>query len=246
MGKTVGAKGLAWVKIKEGAFEGGISKFLKPEEQKAIMEKMGAKDNDMLLFIADTQAVADRTLGELRLYLANKMDIIPADIFRGCWVVDFPAFDWDEEEKRFVAVHHPFTSPKAGDADKLETAPGEVLAEAYDIVVNGQELGGGSVRIHDQAVQKKVFELLGISEEEADAKFSFLLDALKYGAPPHAGIAFGFDRLCMLVTGKDAIQDVVAFPKTQKGVCPLTNAPGVVDKKQLGELFLETTVPEKE
>ncbi len=186
--------------------------------------------------MADSAKVANESLGRLRQHLGQKLGLAKKDNFSFVWVTDFPLLDWDEEEQRHVAVHHPFTAPLDEDVALLETDPGKARAKAYDLVLNGSEIGGGSIRIHDQAIQQKMFGLLGIDDEEAQEKFGFLLDALSYGAPPHGGIAFGLDRLTMILAGTDSIRDVIAFPKTQKATCLLSEAPGEVGEKQLQEL----------
>ena len=234
--KIYGAKGLAWVKVKEGEWQSPIAKFFTADELSALNEKLGAEVGDLLLFMADTPAVANEALGRLRGHLGQKLGLTRKDDYKFVWVTDFPLLEWDDEQRRHVAVHHPFTAPLEEDIPLLDTDPGKARAQAYDIVLNGSEIGGGSIRIHDQAVQSQMFELLGIGEEEAREKFGFLLDALIFGAPPHGGIAFGLDRLMMILTGSDSIRDVIAFPKTQKATCLLSDAPNRVDDKQLQEL----------
>jgi len=234
--RQFGAKGMAWFRVKDEGFDSPIAKFFPAETQAAIRERLGAKSGDLLLFVADLPRVASAALGELRQEIARRLDLIPRDIFRLCWVMDFPLLEWNAEEKRYEPLHHPFTSPRDEDVARLETEPTAVLARAHDIVVNGVELGGGSIRIHDPRIQRRVFKLLNIGEEEAQLKFGFLLDALKFGAPPHGGIALGLDRLVMLLRGLDSIRDVIAFPKTQRATCLMTHAPSEVDSKQLREL----------
>ncbi len=231
-----GAKGLAWVKLTDDGWQSPIAKFFQPDELKAIEQALQAEKGDLLLFVADTAAIANEALGRLRQHLGQKLELAKKDDFRFVWITDFPLFEWDEEEKRYVAVHHPFTAPMDEDIPLLDSDPGKARAKAYDLVLNGSEIGGGSIRIHDQSIQQRMFELLGIGEDEARAKFGFLLDALKYGAPPHGGIAFGLDRLTMILAGTDSIRDVIAFPKTQKATCLLSEAPGPVDETQLREL----------
>jgi aspartyl-tRNA synthetase len=235
---TYGAKGLAWVKLTEDGWQSPIAKFLGDEEKQKIVEAVGAEVGDLLLFGADTAFVANTALGRVRLEIAKRLKLIPEGRFDFVWVTDFPMFEYDEGERRHVAVHHPFTSPVDQDMEKLDTDPGSIRAKAYDLVLNGVEIGGGSIRIHRGDVQAKVFGLLGISKEEAEDRFGFLLEALKYGTPPHGGIAFGLDRIIAVMTGVESIRDVIAFPKTQKATCMMSDAPGPVDKKQLEELFI--------
>jgi len=236
-----GAKGLAWFKVSGGALQSPIAKFFEAPAQAAIIERLEAADGDLLLFVADTPEVAARALGPLRIRLANELDLIDRDAYRLLWVVDCPLFGWDEEAQRPTPLHHPFTSPRPEDVDRLESDPMSVKACAYDLVLNGEEIAGGSIRIHRRDVQERVFRQLGIGPEEAQARFGFFLDALTYGAPPHGGIAFGFDRLVAILCGEDAIREVIAFPKTQRAVCQLTGAPTPVDDAQLRELGLRLT-----
>ncbi len=234
-----GAKGLAWVKMKEdGEWQSPIAKFFTDEERAEIAAAMDAVPGDLLFFGADTSKVVFQVLSELRVELARRLDLLKKDDFNFVWVTDFPLVEYDEKEKRYQALHHPFTAPKVEDIDKLESNPEKVYSRAYDLVLNGTELGGGSIRIHQKELQVKVLDVLGIGEEEANEKFGFLLRALELGAPPHGGIAFGLDRLLMLITGNDSIRDVIAFPKTQKATCPLTEAPAAVARKQLTELHI--------
>ena len=240
---TYGAKGLAWVKITEEGWQSPIAKFLSDDEKAKIAGAAGAEVGDLLLFGADTAFVANTALGRIRLELAKRLKLIPEGQFEFVWVTDFPMFEYDEGERRHVAVHHPFTAPV--DPAGLESDPGAVRAKAYDLVLNGVEIGGGSIRIHRADVQSKVFELLGIAREEAEDRFGFLLTALKFGTPPHGGIAFGLDRILAIMTGVDSIRDVIAFPKTQKATCMMSEAPSPVDKKQLEELFIKPLVKGK-
>jgi aspartyl-tRNA synthetase len=234
-----GAKGLAWVKIKEdGGWQSPIAKFFTDEELAAISTKLEAAPGDLLLFVADTARVTNEALGRLRGHIGQKLGLTDPNDYKFIWVTEFPLLEWDGDQKRHVAVHHPFTAPLEEDLELLDSDPGKVRSNAYDLVLNGSEIGGGSIRIHDQAVQTKMFKLLGIEEEEARQKFGFLLDALEFGAPPHGGLAFGLDRIMMILTGSDSIRDVIAFPKTQKAACMMSEAPGTVDEKQLTELAI--------
>jgi len=239
-----GAKGLAWLKLKKENNKltpiGGLGKFFSPEQLQQIIERFDAKDGDLLLFVADNEAAVNKALAPLRCRLGKELRLYDENAFEFVWIVDFPLFGWNEDEKRYDSLHHPFTAPVEEDLGKLETDPGNIRSQAYDIVVNGSEIGGGSIRIHKPKVQQKVFDLLKISKGQAQQRFGFFLKALEYGAPPHGGIALGLDRLIMLLTGTDNIRDVIAFPKTQRGQCLLTNAPSEVDQKQLDELNLRT------
>jgi aspartyl-tRNA synthetase len=236
-----GGKGVAYTRIKElGKWQSPIAKFLSEEERSAINKKTGAVQGDVVLFGADSARVVNDVLGNLRNHLAEKLGEIPEDEYRLAWITDFPMFEYDEDEKRYKAMHHPFTSPKEEDLDLLEKDPGSVRARAYDLVLNGTEIGGGSMRIHRSDIQNRVFSVLGIDEDEAHDKFGFLLEALRFGAPPHGGIAFGIDRIMAILTGSESIRDVIAFPKTQKATCPLTGAPAPVGPEQLRELGLKT------
>ncbi|MDH4320189.1 MAG: aspartate--tRNA ligase [Desulfobulbaceae bacterium] len=234
-----GAKGLAWVKMKEdGEWQSPIAKFFTDEERAAMAKTLNAEPGDLLFFGADTPAIVHTALGELRLELARRLGLINKETFNFVWVTDFPLLEYDHEQRRHMAVHHPFTAPREEDMALLHTDPGKVRSRAYDLALNGTEIGGGSIRIHQPKVQATVFRALGISDEEAADKFDFLLKALEHGAPPHGGLAFGLDRLMMIIAGRDSIRDVIAFPKTQKATCPLTEAPSTVARKQLTELSL--------
>lgn len=242
-----GAKGLAWVKMKEdGEWQSPIAKFFTEEERANMAAELKAETGDLLFFVADSPTVVHNALAELRLELARRLNLLEADTFDFLWVTDFPLLEYDHDQKRHTAVHHPFTSPVEEDMELLESDPGKIRSRAYDLVLNGTEIGGGSIRIHQPDVQEKVFKALGISKEEAADKFDFLLQALELGAPPHGGIAFGLDRLMMIITGRDSIRDVIAFPKTQKASCPMTEAPAPVARKQLTELSLRPDWKEKE
>ncbi len=243
--KIYGAKGLAWVKITEEGWQSPIAKFFTADELAAINQRLGAELGDLLLFGADSFKVVNESLGRLRGHLGHKLGLAKKDDYRFVWITDFPLLEWDGETRRHVAVHHPFTAPMDEDVPLLGSDPGKARAKAYDLVLNGSEIGGGSIRIHDQGVQSKMFELMGIGIEEAREKFGFLLDALEFGAPPHGGIAFGLDRLVMILTGADSIRDVIAFPKTQKATCLMSEAPGPVDEKQLRELSIRTAAKPK-
>ncbi|MDF2520768.1 MAG: aspartate--tRNA ligase [Clostridia bacterium] len=238
--KIYKAKGLAWINVTEEGVKSPIAKFLKEEEMNAIIERMNAKPGDIIFIVADKANVVCDSLGQLRLEVGRRFELIDEKKFNFLWVTEFPLLEYDEEENRYVAKHHPFTSPMDEDIPMLDTNPGEVRAKAYDMVLNGYEIGGGSIRIHNQQLQEKMFGLLGFSEEQAWAKFGFLLEAFKYGTPPHGGLAFGLDRIIMLLTGTDNIKDVVAFPKTQTASCLMTNAPSPADEKQLEELKIAT------
>jgi aspartyl-tRNA synthetase len=234
-----GAKGLISAKIGKTGWQSSIQKFITEEERKRIDEKMETDEGDLLLFIAGPPKMVNQTLANLRLHLGEKLGLIPKDQYQFVWILDFPLLEFDETEGRFVAVHHPFTAPKDEDIPKLKDHPEFVKAKAYDLVLNGSEVGGGSIRNHLREIQSLLFEKLGMGEEEARERFGFLLEALEYGTPPHGGIAFGFDRLIMILSHSESIRDVIAFPKTQRGTCLMTDAPSRVDSKQLDELWIK-------
>lgn len=236
--KGYGVRGLAWIAIKKEGTTSSFLKYLKEEEIKSVYDIMDAEEGDLLLIIADKTKLVLDTLGGLRVYIANKYEIFDKSKYDFLWITDFPLLEYDEEEKRYVAVHHPFTSVKTEDYGLLDTDPEKARANAYDLVINGEEAGGGSIRIHDVKMQEKMFGLLGMSDEDIKIKFGYFVDAFKYGAPPHGGLAFGLDRLVMLVTGTDNIKDVIAFPKMQNASCLMSEAPSEVDDKQLNELSL--------
>jgi aspartyl-tRNA synthetase len=240
--QNFGAKGLLSAKIIQNGWQSSIQKSITEEERRAVDEILNATENDLLLFVAGPCGVVNQSLANLRLHLGEKLELIPKDQYRFVWIIDFPLLEYDETEGRLVAVHHPFTAPKDEDIDKLREHPELVKAKAYDLVLNGSEIGGGSIRNHQGEVQSLVFEKLGMGEEEARERFGFLLEALEYGTPPHGGIAFGFDRLIMILSHSESIRDVIAFPKTQKGTCLMTDAPSRVDSKQLDELWIKLAV----
>ena len=241
--KGFGAKGLAYLAIQEdGSYKSSFAKFMTEEELEALVRAMDGKPGDLLLFAADKDKVVFDVLGNLRLELARQLDLLKKDDFRFLWVTEFPLFEYSEEDGRYVAVHHPFTMPMEEDLPLIDTDPGAVRAKAYDIVLNGTEMGGGSVRIHQADVQAKMLEVLGFTPERANEQFGFLLDAFKYGVPPHAGLAYGFDRMVMLMVGADSIRDVIAFPKVKDASCLMMEAPAAVDEKQLEELSIAVAV----
>ena len=245
--KGYGAKGLAYIAIAEdGNYKSSFAKFMKEEEMNALIEKLEGKPGDLLLFAADRDKIVFSVLGALRCELAEQMELINKDEYRFLWITEFPVFEWSDEEERYTAMHHPFTMPMEEDLELLDTDMGKARAKAYDIVLNGVELGGGSVRIHQDDIQEKMFRLLGISDEDARDRFGFLLTAFQYGVPPHAGLAFGLDRMIMLMAGAESIRDVIAFPKVKDASCMMSNAPDVVDAKQLEELCIQVVAAEEE
>ena len=238
--KDYGAKGLAYVAIHEdGSLKSSFGKFMKEEEMTALVQAMDGQPGDLLLFAADKNKVVWDVLGALRLELARQMDLLDNSVYRFVWITEFPLLEWSDEENRFKAMHHPFTMPMEEDLQYIDTDPGRVRAKAYDIVLNGTEIGGGSVRIHQNDIQEKMFEALGFTNEKAYEQFGFLLTAFKYGVPPHAGLAYGLDRLVMLMAKQDSIRDVIAFPKVKDASCLMSEAPNVVDEKQLEELGIQ-------
>ncbi len=244
--KTYGAKGLAYIVINEdGSYKSSFAKFMTEEQMNALVAAMNGKPGDLLLFAADKTKVVWTVLGALRCHLAELMGLVDKNVYRFVWITEFPLLEWSDEENRFTAMHHPFTMPMEEDLQYIDSDPGRVRAKAYDIVLNGNEIGGGSVRIHQDDIQEKMFECLGFTKAEAHERFGFLLDAFKYGVPPHAGLAYGLDRLVMLMAKQDSIRDVIAFPKVKDASCLMTNAPDYVDDKQLAELGIEVT-PEAE
>jgi aspartyl-tRNA synthetase len=241
--KEFGAKGMAWINVTPEGVKSPIAKFFTEDKMNELLERMGAKANDLLIFIADTDR--DRVLsimGQMRLYLGKTLGLMKKDAMEFVWVTEFPLLEYSEEEKRFVAMHHPFTSPMDEDIPLLDKDPSRVRAKAYDIVLNGTELGGGSIRIHNSSIQQKMFEVLGFTEERARSNFGFLLQAFEYGTPPHGGIAYGLDRMVMLLLGLDSIRDCIAFPKTQNAMCLMTGAPAQVEPRQLRDLHIKVNI----
>ena len=244
--KGNGAKGLAYLCINEdGTYKSSFAKFMSEEELEALVSAMKGEPGDLLLFAADTNKIVWNVLGALRLELGKELELIDESKYNFLWVVDFPQFEWSDEEERYIAMHHPFTMPKEEDIQYIESDPGKVHAEAYDIVLNGSEIGGGSVRIHQSDVQEKMLRAIGFTDEQAHEQFGFLIDAFKYGVPPHAGLAYGLDRLVMHMAGEDNIREVIAFPKNKDAVCLMSEAPGTVDEKQLEELSLNIVKTEE-
>lgn len=236
-----GAKGLAWIQVQgDGSIKSPIAKFFSEEQMAKIVAAAKAEANDLILMVADKWATTVQALGALRIEMAKRMNLIDPDKLAFLWVIDFPMFEYSEEDKRWVAMHHPFTMPREEDLDKLMTDPGKVYAKAYDMVLNGTEIGGGSIRIHRRDIQKKVFQAIGLSDEEAETKFGFMMGAFEYGAPPHGGLAFGLDRLIMIMAKRSSIRDVIAFPKTKDASCLMTGAPDLVVEKQMRELHIKT------
>ena len=245
--KDFGAKGLAYIQLKsDGTVKSSFAKFMKEEEMDALIKAMDGQAGDLLLFAADKDKVVFDVLGNLRLHIAPQYDMIDKSQYKFLWVTEFPLLEWSDEQNRYTAMHHPFTMPFEEDLEFIDERPGDVRAKAYDIVLNGTELGGGSIRIHQDDIQEKMFEALGFTKEDAYNRFGFLLDAFKFGVPPHAGLAYGLDRLVMWLTGEDSIRDVIAFPKVKDASCLMTQAPGPVDTLQLEELGIELSTPEEE
>ena len=245
--KDFGAKGLAYIQLKsDGTVKSSFAKFMKEEEMDALIKAMDGQAGDLLLFAADKDKVVFDVLGNLRLHIAKQYDMIDKSQYKFLWVTEFPLLEWSDEQNRYTAMHHPFTMPFEEDLEFIDERPGDVRAKAYDIVLNGTELGGGSIRIHQDDIQEKMFEALGFTKEDAHNRFGFLLDAFKYGVPPHAGLAYGLDRLVMWLTGEDSIRDVIAFPKVKDASCLMTQAPGPVDTLQLEELGIKLSTPEEE
>ncbi len=244
--KTFGATGLAWIKVKQSEWQSPIAKFLSENEQHALEQRLNMQEGDIVFFQAGNPDMVNSALGNLRLRMGRRFNLIPKNKYNFLWITDFPLMEWAPEDKRWVACHHPFTAPKQEDEEKLPQEPQNAVARAYDLVLNGSEIGGGSIRIHKPDLQMDMFKALGFSPEEANSKFGFLMEALDYGAPPHGGIAFGLDRIIMLLAGTNSIRDVIAFPKTQKGTCLATNAPAQVKSEQLQELGIKIREKQKQ
>ncbi len=244
--KSYGARGMVWIKVTDDGISSSVNKFFSPEQLQQIADRFEAKAGDLILIVSDKNKVVWDSLGFLRRHIAGQMGLLDDEQFNFLWVVDFPLFEYDEKEDRWSAMHHPFTSPREEDAELLKTDPHRCLANAYDIVLNGVELGGGSIRIHDRQMQEDMFRALQMSQEEIDEKFSFLIEAFRYGTPPHGGLAYGLDRLVMLLTGEKSIREVIAFPKNQAAQCMVSEAPGIVDDAQLEELGLKLAAWEEE
>ena len=244
--QQIGAKGLVWIRVEaDGNVKSSVDKFYSPEQVRAMAERAGAKAGDLVLILCGKKFKTLTQLCALRLEVAQQLGLRDPKKFAPLWVIDFPLFEWDDETQRYYAVHHPFTSPKLEDVQYLDSDPGRVRANAYDFVCNGTEIGGGSIRIHDSKLQAKMFELLGFTAEQAQERFGFLMNAFKYGAPPHGGLAFGFDRLCSLFGGSESIRDYIAFPKNNNGRDMMLDAPGYIDQAQLDELYLQLVKPEE-
>jgi aspartyl-tRNA synthetase len=237
--KKNGARGLAWMKFQDGNFNGGISKFFNEKLQKSMIESLSLKNEEILLIVGDQKNIVCKTLGKLRVAIASRENLTDKNLFNPLWVTEFPMFDFDKKSDRYVAMHHPFTAPRESDIDKLNSDPSAALSRGYDLTMNGHEIAGGSIRIHSSEIQEKVFSLLGLTQKEAIEKFGFLVEALRYGAPPHGGIAFGFDRLVMLLAGTENIRDVIAFPKTTSATSLMDESPSNVDNDQLKDLGLK-------
>ncbi|MBQ1892304.1 MAG: Asp-tRNA(Asn)/Glu-tRNA(Gln) amidotransferase GatCAB subunit C, partial [Firmicutes bacterium] len=245
--KTFGAKGLVWIRKEDNEIKSSVNKFFSQEELASICDRFEAKTGDLILICSGKNTVVWAALGFLRRDIAGKLGLLDPNVYKLCWVVDFPMFEWSEEEQRYTAMHHPFTSPKKEHMKYLETGELEkIYADAYDIVINGYEAGGGSIRIHDSKLQKKIFEVLKLSDEDIRNRFGFFIDAFKYGAPPHGGLAFGLDRLCMLLLGTDDIRQVIAFPKNQNAQCVMSEAPTTVTEDQLKELSVAIDIKEEQ
>ena len=243
--QSIGAKGLAWFKVNNGDFEGGISKFFGSELRNEIINNFGIKDNSICFMVGDELNNSLKILGKVRSRLGDILNLKDNNLFSPVWIVDFPLFDWNDETERFDSVNHPFTAPKDSDIENVLSNPGEIISKGYDIVINGYEVAGGSIRIHDHKLQKDIFKIMNLSDKEISEKFGFFIDALKYGTPPHGGIAFGLDRLVMLLAGVTNIRDVIAFPKTTSASALMEEAPNVVSEQQLNELGIKILDDEK-